>query len=329
MQTLGQKLREEREKRGWTIAQVAEALRISPSYFEAIEQDRHDALPGGFFYRSFVRQYARLLELPEADYKDELARVLEADLAVSATRMETFAHRHIDVPPLPTNTVDRAKETRKWLIGLGLLVLVAAGASGLYKLYLEWRPAEGATAGASGAITPPVQVPESKPIETPPAESAPATAEHQTPATGEPPATSPGAAAQPSTTPPAPTTATPPAAQSAAQPPAAGPIQITLTARELTWVDVVADGKRVLMRALEPGESQSFGAGTAIRLRTGNAGGLRVVYNGKVIESVGPTGQVRTVTFTPQSYQILQPLPPTGAAPKPDPSKSSTPPSQP
>ena len=53
MPTLGQKLREERQRRGWTIDQLANETRINRQYFEAIEKDDIGSLPGGFFYCSF------------------------------------------------------------------------------------------------------------------------------------------------------------------------------------------------------------------------------------------------------------------------------------
>lgn len=342
MQTLGQKLREERERRGLTIDQVAHSLRISPAYFEAIEADRRDELPGGFFYRSFARQYARLLDMPESAYRDELARALEADIADNRVKIETLAEqRQISVPPMPTGTVDRAKETRKWVIGIILLLVVAAGASGLYKLYTDWRPpeTETATASPSPTLTPPVQMPDSqKEAATTPGSAATGTAPTSPadPSKGQTAATPPGTAQNPSGAPPTSTPQTSgdvasqppssPATGTSTAPPPSGPVQIALTALDPVWVDVVTDGRRVLTRTLETGETQSFGAGQAIRLRTGNAGGLRIVYNGRAIDAVGPKGQVRTVTFTPQTYEVAQPLPPVGAAPKPE---STPPPPQP
>lgn len=282
MQSLGQRLREERERRGLSAEKVAATLRIDPRYLEAIERDDHESLPGGFFYRSFVRQYARLLDLPESIYAGELDRALEAERAHTSSQLQTLADRHIDVPPMPTGMRDRAAETRRWVIRLVMLVLVVVGATGLYKLYLGWRLSEPETS-ASAVVTPPVQLP-------------------------------PSMMPSPTT---APTVAPEPAAQTASPTPTPAPqtqavegsIRVTVTATQVVWVDIVADGKRVLMRAMEAGESQSFGANETIRIRTGNAGGLGLTYNGKPLEPVGPVGQVRTVVFTPKGYDVVQPQP--------------------
>lgn len=294
MQSLGQRLREERERRGLSAEKVAATLRIDPRYLEAIERDDHESLPGGFFYRSFVRQYARLLDLPESIYAGELDRALEAERAHTSSQLQTLADRHIDVPPMPTGMRDRAAETRRWVIRLVMLVLVVVGATGLYKLYLGWRLSEPETS-ASAVVTPPVQLPPSMM----PSPTAAPTAAAETAGTVSPTPTAEPAAQAPTPTP-------PPAAQS---PAVEGSIRVTVSARQLVWVDVVADGKRVLMRAMEAGESQSFGANEAIRIRTGNAGGLGLTYNGKPLEPVGPVGQVRTVVFTPKGYDVVQPQP--------------------
>ncbi len=59
MASFGDNLRRERELRGITLREIAEATKISLRFLQALEQDRIDVLPGGLFPRAFVRQYAR------------------------------------------------------------------------------------------------------------------------------------------------------------------------------------------------------------------------------------------------------------------------------
>jgi cytoskeleton protein RodZ len=59
MATFGENLRRERELRGISLHEIAEATKISVSFLKALEQDHFDVLPGGLFRRSFVRQYAK------------------------------------------------------------------------------------------------------------------------------------------------------------------------------------------------------------------------------------------------------------------------------
>lgn len=276
MENLGQILRREREKRGLTIEALAEQTRINPLYFRAIEAGDRGSLPGGFFYRSFLRQYARLLELPESVYQDEIERSLEQETQAPPA----LPDRHIDVPPMPTGTTDRAVETRRWLARVAGLVAVVALATMFYTVYLRWRtPAEVAQSGT----------PEPPPIAMP--SSAEPKPEPEIPA----PASEPGVAETAEAKP--------------AAPVAEGPVQLKLAAREPVWVEVWADGRRVFNNLMKASDSRSFGAEAKIRIVLGNAGGMDLEWNGRALEPVGPRGQVRTVEFSAEGYQTVAPSP--------------------
>lgn len=58
----GRRLREAREARGFSVADVAQALKFSPRQIEALESGDLSALPGSTFVRGFVRSYARFLK---------------------------------------------------------------------------------------------------------------------------------------------------------------------------------------------------------------------------------------------------------------------------
>lgn len=62
-QTLGEFLRQEREKSGITIEQVASATKISVRVLHAIEGDHFSELPARPFIRGFVGSYARFVGL--------------------------------------------------------------------------------------------------------------------------------------------------------------------------------------------------------------------------------------------------------------------------
>src|SRR3954463_1319264 len=63
----GELLRCERLKRNRSLSAIASETCISTRYLQAIEDDKQKILPGDFFYRSFVRQYASSLGLAEAE----------------------------------------------------------------------------------------------------------------------------------------------------------------------------------------------------------------------------------------------------------------------
>lgn len=61
--SIGAELAANRQARGWTIDQVASALKLAPRQIEAIETDNHSMLPGIAVTRGFVRAYAKLLQI--------------------------------------------------------------------------------------------------------------------------------------------------------------------------------------------------------------------------------------------------------------------------
>jgi cytoskeletal protein RodZ len=305
MPSLGQRLQEERAKRGLSIEEIADQTRINPAYIQAIESDDLSSLPGGFFYRSFVRQYARILGLPESEYAGYLTKSLEDEVRTIEKLETALPARHIAVPPMPTGMVNKAEETRRWVIRLSVLVAVIVLCSGVYYVYQWWRTTQEIAAQQQAAVTQAAPEPVKPPppvVQTPPQESG------TMPATQEP---------------------TPGAASAVTQPPppvSSSPVFVVVNAREQVWAGVTVDGKTVFQAALNPGESKTFEANERIRVRLGNAGGADITYNGKAIPAVGPTGQVRTVEFNPQEYRLV--FPPKPAAPASDAPATQTPPQQ-
>jgi cytoskeleton protein RodZ len=105
--SFGETLRRERELRGITLHEIAEATKISVRFLQALEQDRHDILPGGTFPRAFVKQYARHIGL-------------DADRVAAE-----FQYLHAEPLPEP-----RVPPRQRWspppgAIFLGALVVVA------------------------------------------------------------------------------------------------------------------------------------------------------------------------------------------------------------
>lgn len=297
MPTLGQKLREERQRRSWTIEQLAEETRINRQYFEAIEKDDIGSLPGGFFYRSFVRQYARLLELPESAYAAELQRSLDEESSIARMQDSALPQRHIDVPPIPTGRVDTILETRRLAVRLGGLVLVLALCSGIYTFWVRWKSQQEEAARYSPpAVSTPVKKEEPQPVTPPPPTPAAVPAE-TTAAAAEPPKTE--VVPKPVEEKPAPPS-----------PAATGAVQVIVRATELTWVGVWQGDKVLFGEVLRAGETRGFGSPDRLRVRLGNAGGVELQWNGKPVTNIGPKGQVRTVEFRADGYSVVQPAPP-------------------
>ena len=63
MADIGDKLRSAREAKGLSIEDIEKVTKIQGRYLTAIEQDDFDKLPGDFYVRAFIRQYAQVVGL--------------------------------------------------------------------------------------------------------------------------------------------------------------------------------------------------------------------------------------------------------------------------
>ena len=70
----------------------------------------------------------------------------------------------------------------------------------------------------------------------------------------------------------------------------------------------VRNGETTLFSGiLQPGDSRRFEGLEQASLRVGNAGGLELAVNGEPGRMVGPRGQIRIVTLTPDAVNIAAP----------------------
>jgi cytoskeletal protein RodZ len=88
------------------------------------------------------------------------------------------------------------------------------------------------------------------------------------------------------------------------------PVQVILTAHEATWVQVSADGQTAFVGILQPHDTRAIAADDQVKIIAGNAGGLDISLNGKTLDPIGPTGQVRTVRLTAEGPQYVLKTPP-------------------
>ncbi|MBC8165044.1 MAG: helix-turn-helix domain-containing protein, partial [Bryobacteraceae bacterium] len=111
-------------KRDKSIAEIASDTRISSRYLQAIEADDVKQLPGDFFYKAFLRQYAKSLELDLATTEQIISLAIhieEPDLLPVLN--EVYAN---------ARTGASSRWTPPTVVAAGLLVFVLACGSGLY-----------------------------------------------------------------------------------------------------------------------------------------------------------------------------------------------------
>lgn len=300
MQSLGSKLRKERERRQLTISGIAEETRISQRYLEAIEADDQSAFPGEFFYRAFVRQYSKYLgqNLDEVEKQINLVSsspappVIEPEAAAAGLQLDQdqqIAALRATLKDKPMRPPQDDGMSKSWLT-FAFAVIVACG------VYFGWR-----NLGWFSSAGQPVVV-ASQSSSTPVREAAPEVAPAAAKPLVEPEKPAPVVAATTSTS-----TSTP------TPQPQAGKFVLTIRAREMTWIRLVADGTRVHGGPLDPGQEKTVSASYA-ELLVGNAGTLDVIYNGQAL-AYGNRGEVKTLLVSPEGWKFK---------PKPQPEASPT-----
>src|SRR3989338_692112 len=84
--TWGEFLRQEREKRGLTIDQVASATKVGIKTLHALEADLYAELPAKPFIRGFVTAYCRFLGLSPSEVLSQFGDYVAAKLKERPTR---------------------------------------------------------------------------------------------------------------------------------------------------------------------------------------------------------------------------------------------------
>lgn len=71
MDEIGQKLRNARIKKGYTIDDLQQITKIQKRYLIAIEEGQFDHLPGDFYVRAFIKQYSDAVGMSSDDLLEE------------------------------------------------------------------------------------------------------------------------------------------------------------------------------------------------------------------------------------------------------------------
>lgn len=132
MTSVGEILRRERQAQGREMTEIAEDLCITQRYLRAIEEDDLKSLPGTFFYKSFVKQYASLLGLDESKLQAgvEALTVTEEPLPLPGANPKYHPLREVD--PIVADANRRYFSDRRVALPVAAFVVVLLGCSGFY-----------------------------------------------------------------------------------------------------------------------------------------------------------------------------------------------------
>ncbi|EZH79948.1 helix-turn-helix domain-containing protein [Ectopseudomonas composti] len=293
----GESLRQAREIKGWSVAEVATQLNLTPQRLSQIEAGAFDKLPGTTFARGYIRAYAKLLEM------DQSRLVMEFDqfTGTDATGSSVHALGRIEEPVRYSQSIlrlvsfllllaligagflwwqDQGRPGAS-LADLGLEHVEVEGADGTTQVHSLAEPEDQAVVDAQGSeqssplllpVEPGEAPEESTAAEQPAAQSAAPESASEAPAapvSNEPAVAASAPAAEPVA----------PVAVPAGQ----GALNVQFTAD--CWTQVTdADGKVLLSALKRSGERIELTGKAPMELRLGFARGAQVTYNGQSVD---------------------------------------------
>ncbi|GBG54805.1 XRE family transcriptional regulator [Sporomusaceae bacterium FL31] len=127
MQTVGELLRSEREKKGLSIKDVEAATSIRALYINAIEESDYKIVPGEVYLKGFIRNYANFLGLSGPNMVDLYRQ--QQQTTASATPLPDAAASATTTSPAPSldDKTSQSGGTVKWILG-GIVIISIAGA---------------------------------------------------------------------------------------------------------------------------------------------------------------------------------------------------------
>ncbi len=261
----GRQLAAARENCGFSIAEAARQLRLSPLQVEAMEAGDYQRLPGPVFARGFIRNYARLVKLDPGALLDSAERQLRPVAQVEPE----FLHS-VNIP-FPTG---REFNWRKYAIAaaVSLVLLVPVV---IFEVYREDATEVSVKSGAVALPQP--QVMEREPAAAAlvlPQLAAASDAEVKPALTLDASALSGKSAAE-----------RPAFSRSAAGDRKPGEHLVRLTFSTQSWVEIHdRAGRKVFSRLNAAGTEQAVSGEAPLTLVVGNARGVRLTHNGRPVD---------------------------------------------
>jgi cytoskeletal protein RodZ len=121
---LGVRLKEAREAKGLSLEQLQNLTKIQKRYLVGIEEGNYSMMPGKFYVRAFIKQYAEAVGLdPEEvfeQYKDEIPATYSDDLPEQLSRVQSRK----SMSPGRSRVLDVLPKVLVGIALIGLLILI-------------------------------------------------------------------------------------------------------------------------------------------------------------------------------------------------------------
>ena len=163
--SFGEELRREREIRGISLKEIADATKISKRFLEALERNDHRTLPAPVFTRGFVREYSRYVGLSSEEMVNRYNFAAASDDRIDKPpQIEKYAAtppRDISPKPKPKRGIPPAyaRVNRNAIVTLFIAIALAGVAYFAYLHKQRERDADAAVAvpvAAKPIVAPPV-----------------------------------------------------------------------------------------------------------------------------------------------------------------------------
>ncbi len=237
---IGEKLKNERIKQGYSLQEVEEDTKIRKYYLDALENDNYEVLPPKVYATGFVRRYAKFLGLDEGEYVEIFKQVAYGD------------DSHQELPPIQAPSTKDFPRSISWqnvLVALVFLVAVIWVGDYLVAYFTKEH-----SIPPNHIQQPVVEQPQQE--EEKPADNIISSPEE----TG---------------------------------------VKIVIEANQDCWLNVIVDNETQYNATLVAGEKLTFSGDDKVYVKAGNAGGIKIIYNGEEMSPLGNSGEVKEATYTP------------------------------
>jgi transcriptional regulator with XRE-family HTH domain len=276
---LGKSLREERERTGLSLAQVAKATKISIAVLQALERNDYSRLPGGIFSRGFVRSFAANVGLdPDSAVQEFIAQCPEA--AATTGPLSSGERERNEVIESERQAAMTVLRLAVWsvLIAAVLLYLAIGHSPEQPSALADSSDAAGrgaefrdvVTLGGSNSANRPSQ-PAKAALQGEPAVRA---------TSGE---------------------------QADVKTADRDRLVVNLSTTRPCWVSAKVDGRLEIYQLFEAGARRTLDVQSELVLIAGDAGALEMTLNGAPARALGRAGQVVTARFTAANFKEYLP----------------------